>query len=286
MSAQANRFSTVVVGIDGGTGGAAALALAKALAAPSARFLLVNAYPVVGPVDELVRDSLDALARAAEVCPGAETVAVPDHHPARALHTVAAHEHADLIVVGAGHHRTRTGRALLGDVAVGCVYGTPCPTAIAPLGFTAGHVDTIGVGFDDSAEAHAALDVAVGLAQRSGASLRVRTVSRHPAAFTPTDAYAFDWERLEEEYRTEAQEALDAAVADLPVPVATEVTSGTPARDLGELSASVDLLIVGSRGRGAVRSVLLGSAAGGLARSARCPLLVVPRAHERVEVAA
>lgn len=49
-------------------------------------------------------------------------------------------------------------------------------------------------------------------------------------------------------------------------------------RLLADAAADADLLVVGSRGYGPLRRVLLGSTSAGLVRSARCPVLVYPRA--------
>ena len=46
---------------------------------------------------------------------------------------------------------------------------------------------------------------------------------------------------------------------------------------LARESEDVDLLVVGSRGYGPLRAVLLGSVSSALVRSARSPLVVVPR---------
>jgi nucleotide-binding universal stress UspA family protein len=54
---------------------------------------------------------------------------------------------------------------------------------------------------------------------------------------------------------------------------------GQPAGVLEEQSAHLDLLVVGSRGRGPSRAVLFGSVSKHLARRARCPVVVVPRGY-------
>ena len=56
--------------------------------------------------------------------------------------------------------------------------------------------------------------------------------------------------------------------------------TGEPARRLLELAEErrVDLIIVGSRGRGAWMSAILGSVSGHLAANAPCPVVIVP--HE------
>ena len=68
-------------------------------------------------------------------------------------------------------------------------------------------------------------------------------------------------------------------VATLPEDVAAEplVIMGSPERELAQQSEHVDLVMVGSRGYGPHRAVLLGSVSGQLVRDASCPVLVVPR---------
>jgi nucleotide-binding universal stress UspA family protein len=52
---------------------------------------------------------------------------------------------------------------------------------------------------------------------------------------------------------------------------------GGAAEALADTSADLDLLVVGSRGYGPLRAVLLGSVSTALVRSAQSPLVVVPR---------
>ena len=60
---------------------------------------------------------------------------------------------------------------------------------------------------------------------------------------------------------------------------------GVPAEELAVYSASLDLLIVGSRGYGPIGRLVHGSTSQQLAHSARCPLLVLTRAAGAVETA-
>ena len=55
------------------------------------------------------------------------------------------------------------------------------------------------------------------------------------------------------------------------------VTVGPPADELLAFADEVDLLVVGSRRHGPLRRLLLGSTSAYLARTAPCPLLVLPR---------
>jgi nucleotide-binding universal stress UspA family protein len=55
---------------------------------------------------------------------------------------------------------------------------------------------------------------------------------------------------------------------------------GDPAEVLAARSRDLDLLIVGSRGYGPVRQVLIGGVSGELMRRAACPVLIVPRSTD------
>ncbi|MBR8639900.1 universal stress protein [Streptomyces tuirus] len=57
---------------------------------------------------------------------------------------------------------------------------------------------------------------------------------------------------------------------------------GAPSAVLPEQSASAQLLVLGSRGRGGFASLLLGSNSMAAARDAECPVVVVPRAGREV----
>ena len=63
--------------------------------------------------------------------------------------------------------------------------------------------------------------------------------------------------------------------------VARSVPVGPPVDELLAFGDQVDLLVVASRGHGPLRRLLLGSTSAHLARSSRCPLLVLPRGRAR-----
>lgn len=66
-----------------------------------------------------------------------------------------------------------------------------------------------------------------------------------------------------------------ATAGDLEVQVDVTVVAGAPAEHLVQSSEDAGLLVVGSRGRGGLRSTLLGSVALHCATSAACPVVVV-----------
>lgn len=78
-------------------------------------------------------------------------------------------------------------------------------------------------------------------------------------------------------------------VADLPAGSAPRVTSlvrrGDPVEVLTRVAGERDLLVAGTRGRGRLRSLLLGSTAQGCAERARCPVVIIPAAGRTAEPA-
>ena len=93
-------------------------------------------------------------------------------------------------------------------------------------------------------------------------------------------------EAIEDDARKEVAAARDG----LPEAVDAEATliTGKPAEALLDVTAEPGtMLVVGSRGYGPLRRVLLGSVSTRLVRSAPCPLIVTPRGmHEEEERAA
>ena len=198
-------FRTIVVGVDGRQGGRDAIALARALAAPSqARLVLAHAYPGGGDLprgtdaglDAVLREEAAGMVRAEREAAGAEgdVVALPDLHPARGLQRVVDEEDADLLVVGSSH-RGPIGRVLLGDVARDVLHGAPRPVAVARHGTPAAEaipLRRVGVGFDGSAEATRALAFAAELAAATKGELTLVGAVSEPSAYTP--AYSMSLE--------------------------------------------------------------------------------------------
>lgn len=135
-------------------------------------------------------------------------------------------------------------------------------------------------GVDGSAESRVALRVAAQLSCRLGLRLVVAHVAQAavyapaygsaPVMTKPTDAELRAGEELLEEL------ALDEGLADATL----RPLSGLPAERLADLGdeESAELIVVGSRGRGAFKAAFLGSVSRDLIGIARCPVLVVPPA--------
>ena len=94
-----------------------------------------------------------------------------------------------------------------------------------------------------------------------------------------TMGFGWDHAKLEEIARDDLSQSLVRTLEDVtsPVDISGEVVAGYADDELARLSEGVDLLVCGSRARGPVGRVVLGSVAAGVLRKAHCPVLVVPR---------
>ncbi|HEY7622643.1 MAG TPA: universal stress protein [Solirubrobacteraceae bacterium] len=295
-------FNRIVVGIDARQGGRDALALAERLArAFNGELIAVHAYPYDYYVSRGASADFEAVMHttAQETLSGeleragvsADAIAISDSSPGRALHRIAERRDADLIVVGSAH-RGRIGRVLAGDVTAGTLHGSPCAVLVAPAGY-AEHgkkLATVGVGYDGSPESQAALELAHDLAKGIGARLRVIDVVVPVEPGGPFSAYHPDWTEHARVRREEAEERLEAVLAELGEIATGDIAFGDPARELAFEGNHLDLLITGSRGYGPVRRLMLGSTSAKLVHEAPCPVMVLTRsarhAHEDEESAA
>jgi nucleotide-binding universal stress UspA family protein len=138
------------------------------------------------------------------------------------------------------------------------------------------------VAYDRSSHARAALGQAADIARTQGAALTVltsySTVLAWPGVTMPGLTQTL-YDELMESARTEGQVSVDEAVKLLPEGVAatTRLVDG-PAADaiLGEATAGgYDLIALGSRGRGDVGSMFLGTVSHRVLHSSHIPVLVV-----------
>ncbi|MGX1128569.1 nucleotide-binding universal stress UspA family protein [Streptomyces glaucescens] len=133
------------------------------------------------------------------------------------------------------------------------------------------------VGVDGSVHSLDAVAWAAREAEYRDATLRVVHVLRQPAtvAFDPVLARTAT-DRLREEATRLVDDAAARARSIAPdIDISALVLPGEPLTVLEAQSLSSQLVVVGSRGLGGFRSLLLGSTAVGLAAHGRCPVLVV-----------
>jgi nucleotide-binding universal stress UspA family protein len=135
------------------------------------------------------------------------------------------------------------------------------------------------VSVDDSPHAERALAEAIDIATASRGRLTILTAIPSPSCWAYTPASAAALQSLGPELEREAKEVHEAAVARVPdsVPV-TSILSREPIRKA--LSHALargehDLLVMGSRGRGALTASLLGSVSHFALNHSPIPVLVV-----------
>ena len=272
-------FKQIVVGVDGRAGGRDALALAKLLVVAGGELTLAHvvpgdahAYGASAAHEAPEAERAEALLETVREETGVEAHLCwrRSSSVGRGLHELCELIGADLVTVGSSR-RGLLGRVLIGDDTSAALNGAPCSIAIAPTNYAQqpDAMREIGVGYDGSPESEHALSVARMLASASGAKLSaLETVSLPSDAFLGPGAVDNTPQGILEDARGRI-----AALGD----VEPHAEYGQPAEELALYSASLDLLIVGSRGYGPIGRLIHGSTSQQLAHSARCPLLVLTR---------
>jgi nucleotide-binding universal stress UspA family protein len=216
--------------------------------------------------------------------------------PARVLHELTAGDPAIGLLVLGSAHREGLGRVVPGGVAERLLSGATLPVAVAPRDYRdraaagapvgaealADEVRVVAVAFDASAEASAALELATTIARLAEATVRVIAVGE---AAAPADRAAGPamigdargWAAGLKDKLHDAVAALPRELRALPI-----YERGDPARRLlARAEEGVDLLVMGSRGYGPLRAVLLGSTSAEVIAEAPCPVIVCPRQRVR-----
>lgn len=206
-------------------------------------------------------------------------------------------ETAELLVFGTRGRGGFVGR-LLGSVSSALPAHAKCPTVTVPLicsdrlGETtedkwikaeqakSGHQrveNVVVVGVDGSEQARVAVLEAAAQAERLGATLRV-------ICAVPQYSGSLAWVPAPMDRKAlfaDIQLQLDAGMAWLRshypnLPMESELKDGSPVEVLVEASRHVELVVVGTRGRGGFTGMLLGSTSDGVLHHAKGPVLVVP----------
>lgn len=281
----------IVIGYDGSDRGRDAVALGRAVTelaaadgADDVRVALV--YPPVpgaGTEEEEARrrqaQRLVAGARTAwPELPADAVELVHGSSPAAGLHGLALERRADAIVVGASH-RGPAGRVVPGSATEQTLHGAPCAVLVAPPGYAeqpSRLLRRIGVAYDGASEARSALALARQLARgREDVTLVVLAVADTTQPFAIPAGHPSDGGAVE----AQADRRLEEANRELAgvAQVALVRRAGDPIRELLDAATELDLLVLGSRGHGPLRRLLLGSVSTHVVRAAACPLLLLPR---------
>ena len=205
-------------------------------------------------------------------------------------------EEADLMVVGSRGRGGFVGR-LLGSVSSAVPAHAKCPTVVVPLrtadrlpdagvtarsGASAAQTvvdveDVVVVGVDGSEQGRAASLVAAEQAASRGIPLQILCALPPFSGSLAWVPAPMDLEAL----HAEISEQLNAGKAWLQshfpdLPMSILLLDGPPAEIMINRTASVELLVLGTRGRGGFAGMLLGSTSQSVLHHAKGPVMVVP----------
>ncbi|MFF0341434.1 universal stress protein [Kribbella sp. NPDC004875] len=292
LGAEWSNGRPVLVGYDGSPASGAAARWAAAAAqdlGQRVRIIHVMSWPVLRSTGgAALAIGTDALGREAEqlldrTCrevraefPGVEIEAeVPIGDPVPVLLREAVG--GALLVLGS------RGLGEVRDLAEGSVMAhiathAACPVVVVPAGW-APRQDRPGrvvVGVDGSVRSEQAIGFAYEFAERIGASITAvlawKDLQRTGDLLFPVHDPAV----VEEDGAAVLAESVAGQAVDHPdVKVTEKLVLGTASRVLTEESRDADLLVVGSRGRGRGRGLVLGSVSRAVLHHAVCPVAVV-----------
>lgn len=140
---------------------------------------------------------------------------------------------------------------------------------------------TIIVGVDGSESSISALRQAVWLAKPLGAQVKALTCWNYPSAYTVPYALGNFG------YKEAAQKVLDGATEsafglDLPRCLTAHVVQGSARPVLIDASRDAALLVLGRRGFGGFKGLLMGSVSSACTAYAHCPVMIVHAADEQM----
>lgn len=235
-------------------------------------------------------NAYEALDAAVEAAVGPEAAGQVDRKvicdlPARAL--LEASQDADLLVLGSRGLGGFKG-LLLGSVSEQCLHHATCPVAIVrgtgtAQGDEAGtrHEgstprERIVVGVDGSETGQRGLHWALEEARARHAAVDAACAWRSPIVGIRRGATRVDPAAIDADAQRVLDQAIDAEdTSGLPAPVRRIVRSGSATQVVLQAAAGADLIVVGSRGLGGFKGLLLGSVSHQIARHAPCPVVIV-----------
>jgi nucleotide-binding universal stress UspA family protein len=260
----------IVAGLGGTQRGDEALAFAVALAeSVGTGVVLAHAYG-----HHETRGEVHALLEAGRAAVSEVPVEIDawfDPSPARGLDAIAAARGADIIVVGPSH-RAGIGLLLPGSTAQHLIHRTTRAVAVVPRGWRpSGPLLRIGCGYDGSSRAEAALRTAVELARRTDGEVEVVRAFWSSSLEGPVGIAVLS--ELDARAQAGVGDVVEAVAGD----VAAHATAlvDEPAHALVTQSRDLDLLVLGSHGKGPLSASVTGSVSQRVAHGAACPVLVV-----------
>ena len=165
-----------------------------------------------------------------------------------------------------------------GSVSAHVATHATCPVIVVPPSWEPGQGEGVVVGVDGSELSLDAIDFAFEQAQSRHEPLTAVMAWHDPVSTGPGDMLpvVYDLDALAEEATTLLAESIAGHTEKYPdVPVRREVVRGHADEVLVTAGQSADLLVIGSRGRGAFRGLLLGSTSRAVVHHAPCPVAVV-----------
>ena len=179
----------------------------------------------------------------------------------------------DLVVVGAARH-DGVSAIVLGSTTRRVVRDSPCPVVVVRGAASRGRPDRIVVGVDGSLASERAVRWAGKEADRHHVDLVI--VHGWTYAYAPDDARSVQARQLTEiDAACTLDRAVEAARARCGIEVTGRLVENSGVSALLETIRDGDLLVLGSRGRGALRSRLFGSTVNSVLDTCTVPVVVV-----------
>ena len=176
--------------------------------------------------------------------------------------------HAGLIVVGSrGLGATLT--VLIGSTTVDLIAHAHCPVIVIRAGHPGRAHGHVIAGYDGSRAAGVAVRFAIDHARRHDLDVQIVMVAERRTDDSTNRGSLPAADLM-------ASAALAADGSRDGVFTSSRVINGHPAAELIRLSAGADLVVVGRRGRGGFRRMLIGSVSQAVLQHAECPVAVVP----------